>query len=275
MKKVDKITISELSELTGVSPSSIRYYLNEGLLPSPLRKGKTKAYYNEEHIQKLKLIKNLQLKKQLSIKEIKNIIPNYSSENEAPLNDNRKDDIITAAIELFRKKGYDQVNVNDIVELAGISKSTYYLNYDSKESLFIDCAEKIFFEIDADFKKINKEEDILKRMLFRADFFINECKHLMDMLHIARGAIGFLLPEKKDKLDIIFSNLAAPVENDLIEGISKGLFYPMDTKIIAYMLTGAVEYTATYLEDKNKSETSKGIKQLSDLIFNGIIRKKS
>ena len=274
MIKNDKITISELSEITGITPSSIRYYLNEGLLPSPLRKGKTKAYYNTEHVKKLKTIKDLRSKKKLSIKEIKDILPNYANIKSSQQNTGRKDDIINAGIILFREKGYDQLNINDIVEKAEISKSTFYLNYDNKEALFIDCAEKVFYDIDKDFKEIGTATDVIKRIKLRAEFFINNCHHLIDMLHIARGTSGILAAEKREKINTIFSNLSIPLQNDLNEGIKSGLIAPINSKIIAYMMIGAAEYIILYLEENSNDEIEKSINQLSELFFKGIIKHK-
>ncbi|TZE82437.1 TetR/AcrR family transcriptional regulator [Calorimonas adulescens] len=46
--------------------------------------------------------------------------------------------IIETAIELFRKNGYDKVTIKDICEKSGISKSTFYYYFDSKDSIIAD-----------------------------------------------------------------------------------------------------------------------------------------
>jgi DNA-binding transcriptional MerR regulator len=50
--------ISELAELSGVSTRTIRYYIQEGLLPQPEVRGKY-AVFNDEYMQRLRLIKYL------------------------------------------------------------------------------------------------------------------------------------------------------------------------------------------------------------------------
>ena len=52
--------ISELAKKTGVAPSTIRYYIKEGLLPKPKVKRKNMAYYDESYIPKITAIKELQ-----------------------------------------------------------------------------------------------------------------------------------------------------------------------------------------------------------------------
>jgi DNA-binding transcriptional MerR regulator len=51
--------LTELSELTGVPPRTIRYYQAKGLLPRPSRRG-NRAVYSEEHLNLLKSVGELQ-----------------------------------------------------------------------------------------------------------------------------------------------------------------------------------------------------------------------
>ena len=52
-------TLSELVKLTGVSPRTVRYYIAQGLLPSPIQQGPN-TRYTEAHLDRLRLIKRLQ-----------------------------------------------------------------------------------------------------------------------------------------------------------------------------------------------------------------------
>lgn len=47
----------------------------------------------------------------------------------------RKLDIIQAAIALFNDKGYDKTTVDDIAESAGIAKGSFYLHFKSKQEV--------------------------------------------------------------------------------------------------------------------------------------------
>ncbi|PKL67818.1 MAG: hypothetical protein CVV28_03575 [Methanobacteriales archaeon HGW-Methanobacteriales-1] len=48
----------------------------------------------------------------------------------------RRNDIISAAEELFFSNNYDNVSMNDIAKKVELSKATLYLYFDNKESLF-------------------------------------------------------------------------------------------------------------------------------------------
>src|SRR5207302_6054402 len=50
------LRIDDLAHLSGVPSRTIRFYITEGLLPVPIMKGRV-AYYNQEHLLVLNLIK--------------------------------------------------------------------------------------------------------------------------------------------------------------------------------------------------------------------------
>jgi DNA-binding transcriptional MerR regulator len=57
--KTEKYTIQELSELTGFTRRTIRYYIQEGLLEAPAGRGRG-GFYFDSHLQRLYHIKALQ-----------------------------------------------------------------------------------------------------------------------------------------------------------------------------------------------------------------------
>ena len=60
-------SMSELVQLTGFDARTIRYYISQGLLPKPLKRGRG-ADYGEIHLDRLKLIS--MLKGNLKLDEI-------------------------------------------------------------------------------------------------------------------------------------------------------------------------------------------------------------
>lgn len=70
-KKMMKI--SELEERTGIPRETIHYYIREGLLPAPMKKGLRLAYYDESYVGLIDLIKKLQEERYLPLAVIKNL----------------------------------------------------------------------------------------------------------------------------------------------------------------------------------------------------------
>ena len=51
--------LDELGKRSGLPPRTIRYYVSEGLVPAPVRKGPA-SYYREDHLNRLLLIRKYQ-----------------------------------------------------------------------------------------------------------------------------------------------------------------------------------------------------------------------
>ncbi len=66
--------MSELVAASGVSKETIHFYLREGLLPRPKKTRRNMAYYDDEHLERLKLIRRLQTEKYLPLEVIKRVL---------------------------------------------------------------------------------------------------------------------------------------------------------------------------------------------------------
>jgi DNA-binding transcriptional MerR regulator len=71
--------INELAKKAGVSVRTIRFYIDEGLLPSPPSQGRY-AVYSEDHLERLELIRLLK-DKFLPLKEIRMRLSGISQED--------------------------------------------------------------------------------------------------------------------------------------------------------------------------------------------------
>lgn len=78
-------TISEVSQITGIRPSTLRYYEKEGLLKNIARKNNTHRFYTDHDIELLNLIKCFK-ELGMSIKSIKQFI-NEKSEHLSSMDD--------------------------------------------------------------------------------------------------------------------------------------------------------------------------------------------
>lgn len=81
------LDLTELADRAGVSIRTVRYYIQQGLLPSPEARGPG-AHYSEEHLERLLLVKRLQ-REHLPLAEIRRVLdakgnPGPDASNPAP-----------------------------------------------------------------------------------------------------------------------------------------------------------------------------------------------
>jgi DNA-binding transcriptional MerR regulator len=65
------LKISELADRSDVSVGTIKHYLREGLLPEPVKTSRNMAYYPEEFVERIRLIKQLQEERYMPLRVIK------------------------------------------------------------------------------------------------------------------------------------------------------------------------------------------------------------
>ena len=57
-----------------------------------------------------------------------------------------KQEILNAAFRLFREKGWDNVNIEDIVKEVGVTRGAFYHYFKSREDLIIAVVDKMFYD---------------------------------------------------------------------------------------------------------------------------------
>jgi len=266
--------MSELSARAKISAATISNYTRQGLLPEPVRTGKTMAYYTVEHVERLKKIQSLQ-KKGISLDEISHIVNKNSEKNHSNLKSDtvytsKRNAIIKAAVYLFRNKGYDTTNIDDIVAYAGIGKSTFYHYFKSKEELFYECADHVFYDIASDDFSVSNEDDGLMRLWKRAESFKLTHLHMIDMLNLARGAFMKDSPRSRQMFEVVMNNIIDPIKADLILASSQGTIHFMDLHVLAHMLMGATEYGFYYLQIYTERDIDSVLIEGRDIIFNPV-----
>ena len=78
-------TIDELSHITGMPSRTIRFYNTQGLLPPPIMQGRV-AYYDDEHVVVLNIIKELKEQQNLPLETIRQMLMIRAKQGEVQMN---------------------------------------------------------------------------------------------------------------------------------------------------------------------------------------------
>jgi AcrR family transcriptional regulator len=146
--------ISELVNRTGIPAATIHHYLRLGLLPRPDRRGPNRFLYDERHVRALTLIRLLRDRRGLPLPAIRRVLPDLLElEEEQAFRPEMWDRVagvrlsqaarrsprarlLAAAMDSFARRGFGDVNVDDICQAARIAKGSFYRHFRSKEELF-------------------------------------------------------------------------------------------------------------------------------------------
>ena len=248
--------IKELVQKSGVPRTTIHFYLRHGLLPPPLKTGRTMAYYNENHLHRLQIIEKLKtgsrmpisfLKKQLDMldNEVSSKAEQYDVTKIVATTKEKKlkrKEIVKQAILVFSQKGYHRTKIVDITRSLQISTGTFYLYFENKRDLFMEVIDDVFRNIVGEAAvAIKNEKDFLERCKIRGRVFYKNYSKYSEILNQLRAELASeeQWPEKKIKK--IYHGLTKPVIREFEIAAKNGTIRDIDSDLLAYGLTGMLE----------------------------------
>ena len=138
-------SIRDLERVTGVTRTTIHYYLRQGLLPRPQKTAASRSLYTDEHVKILEKIAELK-REGHSLVEIENELqPRVDQANEATVDlvaqehERTHNRILALAAHEFATKGYKNTHVTTIMRKLGITATLFYSHFPSKRRLLAEC----------------------------------------------------------------------------------------------------------------------------------------
>ncbi|MCF7912077.1 MAG: TetR/AcrR family transcriptional regulator [Candidatus Cloacimonetes bacterium] len=161
----------------------------------------------------------------------------------------KKREIVMAAMEVFSEKGVANTKMIDIARAAGIGKGTIYEYFKNKDDIFINLFELHFTEIgNAAAEVMGRYDDpaeILQQFVeITVSFLINEDHNFAEiMLDIWAEGIREHNEEinRVFNLDAVYSQYRDVIIQILQDGVDKGTFCSMDTTFTASLFIGALD----------------------------------
>jgi len=192
----------------------------------------------------------------------------------AKLKNLRKSQIMEAAQSVIIVKGYGQSRMDDIVQLANLSKGAIYWYYKSKKDIYLSLCDYWFDEYSEGVlhnlkdKKTSSEQ---LKVLF--DYFIDQFdknpatfKMLVEFWRMAGLDDDF-----NSKLQDVYSYFLEYIIDIIKKGIDNGEFKKVDPRITALSIVVNIEGIHWFtLFDRSGVEAHEYIDTISDFILNGL-----
>ena len=161
--------------------------------------------------------------------------------------DARRAQLLTAARDVFSKKGYHTATVDDITRAAGVAKGTFYLYFEEKREVYYEVVRTFLETVKEAGRSVVAEhgggpEDYAKRSAAAARKILELFRDNQEVAKLAyRESLG--LDPELEKLSREFFRDIAKVEADNIRrGVELGVVRPdIDPMLAAYAHIGMVE----------------------------------
>ncbi len=184
--------------------------------------------------------------------------------------DERKNEILDVAEQLFSEKGFDNASTNDIINRIGIARGTLYHHFASKEEILDALVERMTREgiARAGMIVMNTDVPILERltgaiMALRIDN--GASAEVMEQIHKPQNA---LLHQKMQ--DRLLGGVVPFIAQLIEEGNASGLFdtkFPVETAEMIMIYSSYVFDERTGLDPEEKDRKAKGFINLTEKLL--------
>ncbi|OZI10987.1 TetR family transcriptional regulator [Bacillaceae bacterium SAS-127] len=178
----------------------------------------------------------------------------------------RRNEILDAADELFAQKGFDGTSTNDILEKVGIARGTLYHHFKSKEDIMDALIERYSIRLLETAQAIAADKNIpvvdrIIRVVMSLNISGGGSQEIMEHIHRPQNAL------MHQKIQKVIINGVPPIMTKIIcEGIEQGLFntsYPYEC------MEMIVVYANTIFDDDMVNMTNEErVSRIQALIFN-------
>jgi AcrR family transcriptional regulator len=241
------LTIGELETESGVSRSTIYYYVRAGLLPPAQKSSPTRAIYTDDHVELLDEIRRLK-QDGLDIRAIRELLKqrvHSASQNGEDLvarqgEETRRAILWTAARE-FARNGYRQTRIADIISELGITPQVLYSHFPTKRDLFAAAyRQSLDVSMGVIEPRLAGEDDLAVHLLWRmvGDYGLRALNP--DLLYLSREA-AYDDPETTRELRWAHEHVLSGQLEEL-EGLRRSLDDPpFSDELMNHALYGAFQ----------------------------------
>ncbi|HLR69330.1 TetR family transcriptional regulator [Virgibacillus alimentarius] len=182
--------------------------------------------------------------------------------------DNKKENIIRSAIDVFQEKGIEKAKVSDIVKGAGIAQGTFYLYFPTKLAVMPSIAQVMVEKTLEEIKKAVQQDSPFSRQLEQvvdAVFYItNEYREIFALIYAGLASSEYL-KEWETLYEPYYKWMSGFLKKAKTDGIIRETVHEEHT---ATLLIGLIEAAAeqSYLYD-HQDDNAANIKRQEVLDF--------
>jgi AcrR family transcriptional regulator len=153
----------------------------------------------------------------------------------------RKAQILKAALTCFARKGYHQTTMDDIVQEAGLSKGGVYWHFSSKKELFLELFESIVSDVgNLMSAALTLDASATDKLRSALDMFVtfSTAEEFQDLfpLMIDVWAQNSQDPDVNKVVTAVYNHFRQPLVQLIEEGIASGEFKAVDAGALASIL---------------------------------------
>ncbi len=184
--------------------------------------------------------------------------------------DQRRREILRAALAAFREHGYHATSLEDIAARLGIRKTALYHYFADKDALLYECHRESLAELQ---RIIAASVACCHGPADRLAFLIRE--HVRIMTETLEGSplafeVPALTPGRRKEIVAGRDRYERLLRSLVKAGIESGDFRPADPKVVVFAMLGAINWIARWYRPEGRIRTAELGQQFADYLLAGL-----
>src|SRR5678815_990965 len=175
-----------------------------------------------------------------------------------------RDALGDALVALMQEKPFDTITVQDVLDRANVSRSTFYTHYSDRDDLLMSDAEEFFEAIS---RALSQHDDKSDRVFPVQEFFT----HLADVQPFFKALVKS--GKFQENMELARGHFARGIERRLAELPRSRSIPPHELPAIAFTHAGALLSLLTWWLDRGMRESPAEMDQLFHrMVWNGVTK---
>lgn len=181
----------------------------------------------------------------------------------------RREEILHSALRAFRENGYHATTLADIAEQLGVRKTALYHYFPDKEAILYACHRESLAELDRLLREARRFESGREQLVHA----IRE--HVRVMTDTLEGSplafeVTALSPDRQKEIIAARDRYERALRKMIDTGIERGEFRPVDSKLAAFAILGAINWIARWYRPEGSVQADELGEQFADHLVGGL-----
>lgn len=182
-----------------------------------------------------------------------------------------REEILLAAAQIFRRKGFHGASMQDIADAVGLQKATLYHHVHSKQEILLALLDRALDLLIADMEAISaRDGSTSEKLRLAIRSYLTRLAEQADLASVLLLEYRSLEPElrrrhisRRDKFESLWRRI-------LRQGMDRGEFRLVDERIAGAALLGVQNWSITWFRPNGRLSTAELADQFADLLLRGL-----
>ncbi len=190
----------------------------------------------------------------------------------------RRQQILDAALGLFARQGYHATAVSDIVQAADVARGTFYLYFASKRTVLDELMDGVVAALEQGIRRVDVSPGAappMDQLLANIHWLLTLPQVRPEMLQLLLWEAVGLDEELDRKLESFHRRMFELTERSLATGMALGLVRPCDARVMARCVVGSLKEVLLSLllrQDLERTDTEALARELLAFSAQGLLR---